>query len=195
MSFGPPTRPQRFILPRNFQRRYRRHLSHSKPLFQITRARRSLNQSSRLRIHSVQEFQIIRMQSGRICLKLISSHFTIASHKEDFKDGDKSFPSLARFLDLAKARIVPDDPSLVLPFGYIFIREKLQNFARVYTRNNTHRDTKSFTKTRASSWSLFLSLPFVPKKAFCLSAFLSISRVYKVNNRLVVSFNLTSVVE
>ena len=30
---SPVTRPQRFILPRNFQSRYRRHLSHSKPLF------------------------------------------------------------------------------------------------------------------------------------------------------------------
>ena len=55
---SPPTRPQRFILPRNFQSRYRRHLSHSKPLFQITRARRSLHQLSRLRIHLVKEFEI-----------------------------------------------------------------------------------------------------------------------------------------
>ena len=120
-----------------------------------------------------------------MCLKQISSHFTITSHKEkkisEGRRQEESSPSLFRVSGvLAKALIVLfDDPSLVLPFGYIFIREKLQNFARVYTRN-THRYTKSFTKTRAS-WSLFISLPFVPKKAFCLSAFLSIARVYKVN--------------
>ena len=34
-------------------------------LFQITRARRSLNQLSRLRIHLVQEFHIIRIQSRK----------------------------------------------------------------------------------------------------------------------------------
>ena len=33
--FVPPTRPQRFILPRPFQSRYRRHLAHFKPLFQL----------------------------------------------------------------------------------------------------------------------------------------------------------------
>ena len=37
------TRPQRFILPRNFQSRYRRHLFDLKLFLQITRARRSLN--------------------------------------------------------------------------------------------------------------------------------------------------------
>jgi hypothetical protein len=64
--FSQPSRPQRFILPvllRNFQSRYRRHLFHFKPLFQSPRARRSLNQLSRLRIHSVQDFQIRRIQS------------------------------------------------------------------------------------------------------------------------------------
>ena len=38
---------------------------HFKPLFQITRARRSLNQLSRLRIHLVQEFHIRRIQSRK----------------------------------------------------------------------------------------------------------------------------------
>jgi hypothetical protein len=61
----PTTRPQRFILPRNFQRRYRRHLFYFKPLFQITLASRSLNQLSRLRIHVVQEFHIRRIQSRK----------------------------------------------------------------------------------------------------------------------------------
>merc|ERR1712070_278649 len=42
ISFSPPSRPQRFILPRKLQSRYRRHLAHFKPLFQIPRARRSL---------------------------------------------------------------------------------------------------------------------------------------------------------
>ena len=56
---------QRSILPRPFQSRYRRHLSHFQLLFQIIRARRSLNQLSRLRIHSVQEFHIISIQSRK----------------------------------------------------------------------------------------------------------------------------------
>ena len=51
------------MLPRKLQRRYRRHLAHFKPLLQITRTRRSLNQLSRLCIHSVQEFHIVRIQS------------------------------------------------------------------------------------------------------------------------------------
>jgi len=50
------------MLPRNFQSRHRRHLSNIKLRFQITRARRSLNQLSRFRIHPVQEFHIIRIQ-------------------------------------------------------------------------------------------------------------------------------------
>ena len=58
-------RPQRSILPRTFQSRYRRHLSHFQLLFQITRARRSLNQLSRLRIHLVQEFKIGPIQSRK----------------------------------------------------------------------------------------------------------------------------------
>jgi hypothetical protein len=65
ICFVPPTRPQRFMLPRNFQSRYRRYLSHFEHLFQITRARRSLNQLSRLCIHLVQEFDISRIQSRK----------------------------------------------------------------------------------------------------------------------------------
>jgi len=68
ICFVPVSRPiynQRFMLPRDFQSRYRRHLFDLKPLLQITRARRSLNQLSRLRIHSIQEFEIIRIQSRK----------------------------------------------------------------------------------------------------------------------------------
>ena len=54
-SFSPPNR---YMLPRNFQSRYRRHLSNIKLLSQLPLARRSLNQLSRLRIHLVQEFEI-----------------------------------------------------------------------------------------------------------------------------------------
>ena len=62
LFFARRIRPQ--ILPRNFQSRYRRHLFHFKSLFlQSTRARRSLNQSSRLRVHVVQEFYIGSIQS------------------------------------------------------------------------------------------------------------------------------------
>ena len=57
-----PTRPQRLTLPRKLQSRYRRHLFNPKLLFQIIRARRSLHQLSRLRIHLVQEFHIRRIQ-------------------------------------------------------------------------------------------------------------------------------------
>jgi len=53
------------MLPRNFQRRYRRHLSHFKLLFQISRTRGSLHQLSRLRIHLVQEFDISLIQSRK----------------------------------------------------------------------------------------------------------------------------------
>ena len=53
-----PTRPQRFMLPRELQRRYRRHLFNIKLLLQISLARRSLDQLSRLCIHSVQEFHV-----------------------------------------------------------------------------------------------------------------------------------------
>ena len=145
------------MLPSKVQSRYRGHLFDFKPLFQLPLARRSLNQSSRFTYSPpCKNFTSVRFNLGMMCLKQISSHFTIASHKEDFGDGDKSFPSLARFLVLAKARIVPDDPSLVLPFGYIFIREKLQNFARVYTRNKRTETLKSYTKTRASSFSLYI---------------------------------------
>ena len=64
-SIYPVSRPQRFILPRNFQSRYRRHLFYIKLLLQISRARRSLNQLSRLTIHSVQEFHVSRIQSRK----------------------------------------------------------------------------------------------------------------------------------
>ena len=53
------------MLPRKLQSRYRRHLFNLKLLFQITRARRSLNQLSRFRIHLVQEFDISRIQSRK----------------------------------------------------------------------------------------------------------------------------------
>ena len=69
ICFVPTTRPQRFMLPRKLQSRYRRHLSHLKPLLQITRARRSLNQLSRLRIHVVQEFKISSIQSRKNVLE------------------------------------------------------------------------------------------------------------------------------
>jgi len=59
----PVTRPNRYMLPRNFQSRYRRHLSNIKHLSQLPLARRSLNQLSRLRIHLVQEFKIRSIQS------------------------------------------------------------------------------------------------------------------------------------
>ena len=65
ICFVPPSRPQRSILPRYFQSRYRRHLAHFKLLFQITRARRSLNQLSRFTIHLVQEFKIRSIQSRK----------------------------------------------------------------------------------------------------------------------------------
>ena len=63
------TSPQRYMLPRNFQSRYRRHLFDLKHLLQITRARRSLNQLSRLRIHVVQEFKISSIQSRKNVLE------------------------------------------------------------------------------------------------------------------------------
>ena len=62
-------RAPRIMLPRNFQSRYRGHLFNPKLLFQITRARRSLNQLSRLRIHLVQEFKIGRVQSRKNMLE------------------------------------------------------------------------------------------------------------------------------
>ena len=78
----PAPRPQRSILPRYFQSRYRRHLFDLKLPFQLPLARRSLHQRSRLFIHLVQEFEIrSRFNLGRICLKQISSLFTIKSHK------------------------------------------------------------------------------------------------------------------
>ena len=66
---APPIRPQRFILPRKLQSRYRRHLFYFKLFPQITRARRSLYQLSRLCIHFVQEFQIIQIQSRKNVLE------------------------------------------------------------------------------------------------------------------------------
>ena len=66
--------------PTQLQSRYRRHLFTLNLSLQITRARRSLNQLSRLPIHSVQEFHISRFNLGRMCLKQISSLFTIKSH-------------------------------------------------------------------------------------------------------------------
>ena len=53
------------MLPRDFQSRHRRHLINFKLHFQIIRARRSLNQLSRFRIHVVQEFDISRIQSRK----------------------------------------------------------------------------------------------------------------------------------
>ena len=61
----PPTRPQRFILPRKLQSRYRRHLVHFKPLFQHPLVGRSLNQLSRFTIHPVQEFDISPVHSRK----------------------------------------------------------------------------------------------------------------------------------
>jgi len=104
-----------------------------------------------------------------MCVKQISSHFTITSHKEvDFGDGDKeSSPPLARFLFLA-ALVVSDDP-LFLPFfsmdnEYIFIGK---NCPRKHHQNKEFCAQKRLVistdirhnKTRAS---LSLSLPFVP---------------------------------
>ena len=66
ISFVPP---QRFMLPSKLQSRYRRHLFYFKPLFQISRARRSLNQLSRLSIHLAQEFHIVRIQSRKNVLE------------------------------------------------------------------------------------------------------------------------------
>ena len=67
--FAPEARPQRFMLPRNFQSRYRQHLSHLKRLLQITCARRSLNQLSRFTIHLVQEFDIRSIQTRKNVLE------------------------------------------------------------------------------------------------------------------------------
>ena len=69
ICFATPIRPQRFMLPRNFQSRYRQHLSHLKRLLQITCARRSLNQLSRFTIHLVQEFDIRSIQTRKNVLE------------------------------------------------------------------------------------------------------------------------------
>ena len=71
--FRPPTRPQRFILPRKLQSRYRRHLFTLNLSFKSPARDDLLINFSRLRIHSVQEFQIRRFNLGRICVKQISS--------------------------------------------------------------------------------------------------------------------------
>jgi hypothetical protein len=65
ISFVPPSRPQRSILPSNLQSRYRGHLFDLKPLFQLPLARGSLHQRSRFTIHSVQEFEISSIQSRK----------------------------------------------------------------------------------------------------------------------------------
>ena len=62
------------MLPRKLQSRYRRHLSHFKPLFQLPLARRSLNQLSRLRIHSYKNFRSVPLSLHITCFSTISRH-------------------------------------------------------------------------------------------------------------------------
>jgi len=78
--FIPVTRPQRFILPRKLQSRYRRHLFNFKPLFQIP-ARDDLFTNFLVSVFtSYKNFTSFEFNLGRMCLKQISSLFTIKSH-------------------------------------------------------------------------------------------------------------------
>ena len=57
--------PKRLILPSNFQRRYRRHLTHMKIPFQLMFSRRSLCQSSRFTVHFKQKLHVSCIQSRK----------------------------------------------------------------------------------------------------------------------------------
>ena len=97
--FIPVTRPQRFILPRNFQSRYRRHLFNVKPLFQLPLARRSLHQLSRFTIHSTQEWisHHSNSVSARCAFKthIVVIHATTSHNKENLAPKSVFFPALS----------------------------------------------------------------------------------------------------
>ncbi len=103
---------------------------------QITRARGSLNQLSRLCIHSIQEFHIIRIQfRGKMCLKLTSSLFTTTSHNKESR-------SQIRLLFCPLVRITPSPPpedvmtfwrlSLSLPSFLLFTFHRLHHVFVVF---------------------------------------------------------------
>ena len=103
---------------------------------QITRARGSLNQLSRLCIHSIQEFHIIRIQfRGKLCLKLTSSLFTTTSHNKESR-------SQIRLLFCPLVRITPSPPpedvmtfwrlSLSLPSFLLFTFHRLHHVFVVF---------------------------------------------------------------
>ena len=97
----PPTRPQRFILPRKLQSRYRRHLFtlnlfSNHPRETISSSTFSFHYSPRTRISHQFEFNL-----GRMCVKQISSFFTIKSHKESL------FPIIWLFCCVSLVVIAP----------------------------------------------------------------------------------------
>ena len=79
--FVPPTRPQRFILPRYFQSRYRRHLFTLNPFFKSP-ARDDLLINFLVSVFtSYKNLRSVPFNLGRMCWKQISSSFTTKSHK------------------------------------------------------------------------------------------------------------------
>ena len=137
----PVSRPQRSILPRNFQRRYRRHLFYFKVLFQIFRARRSLNQLSRLRIHSVQDFHIRPIQSRKNVFKTN----IVALHDQIPQRISRPSPS---FLPSRRHRSRRHDNDLCLTFKVSVRFESLRN-------GGTLQDTTEKESKKSTSFPLF----------------------------------------
>ena len=105
--FVPPTRPQRFILPHKLQSRYRRHLSHFKPLVSKSPARVDLfTNAPRLCIHPVQELQIGRIQSRKhMCeTNIVALHDQIPQRKRISLPHPSFLPSRPRSKRSRKSR-------------------------------------------------------------------------------------------
>ena len=123
---------------------------HLKPLFQITRARRSLNQLSRLRIHSYKNLISVEFNLGRMCVKQISSFFTIKPHKESL------FPIIRLFCCVSlvvshrssrDVRIATKPTSLLLLFSFFlfFVKEeKMPFFGRNLECNFTFQNCELY---------------------------------------------------
>ena len=139
---------------------------------QITRARGSLNQLSRLCIHSIQEFHIIRIQfRGKLCLKLTSSLFTTTSHNKESR-------SQIRLLFCPLVRITPSPPpedvmtfwrlSLSLPSFLLFTFHRLHHVCLLFLNcfSSSLASCVVFCRQNFISCVFFLRVCLCPEKIF-----------------------------
>ena len=121
-----PIRPQRFMLPRYFQRRYRRHLLHFKLLFQIIRANDLLINFLVSVFTSYKNLRSVAFNLGSTCFSTTSRHAPPKSPACRNNLHNALFSSITSSLDIVFLRSLAECFCCVCSFSflYYYLRKK-----------------------------------------------------------------------